>query len=1343
MEPKAFQRNSIEHIIKEYNGGKKCILLADEVGLGKTIVARGVIEKLQFLKEKRGGNQPLKVCYVCGNQSLALANAEKLVNNYEKKEETVKLLYTDNNGQKHSKSINIDRLSLQFLKHQVSDKVLNYKSNHTVQLECMTPRTSLAYEHSGTKQERLILCAIWKQLELFSVIRNCGQQYNQVVAKVNVDNLLSVYAGNKKGVNTQEELNLYIQDINLYEEYIKSYLFKENSDKTEFAESIINNFKKRVEQFYFIDHVRVAQLKQFLNQQGVNKTQIAHEVYLCFEKLNDKYNFYHLFKNNLADNTIRGQISEKVTKPKESYNNIDANIRQEIENFFTTQGYNLYTSAISYIQKNESNIDWSNQSFPTGKIVEAVAYEYIRLRYGDNWEGQKTQISQPSFYFENGALKRAMAFLKQAIFLADIDAMSPDLVIVDEIQNYSNLFREETADNEMCLIISYLLHNKNPKQKILLMSATPFKYTTRIGDIEYYQNKWNEGDTKISTGDDSLDVELYNMFRYMAEINGKKWFLKLWDKNNKCIQVAMKDKADFGKVNSFIQKQNERIRNVGIIRTERYYDLSDDTKSENSDNTEIKDYMDNITYAEVIENDWSQPVYSSITDNEIENSFSDILEQCKANPGEVYLDIVLSISADYKFVLFNKGEKGYVVSEYIGSYKTLSKEYYDINNGKHVCLKAPGGYKLIKKLPLDDFQNVFRLSWENYQWNIVDISTKKLDMAKKMTIPSMPLDLRKANPYFYSFVFGMNEKQYSRTKRILLDSVNVGSLNRKYNPYYMINEKERQDGQVLNSHHAKYEKLQELLEEHCGNLLFLPPTMPHYDLEGDFEKYNDTYPRPSKTLIFSQYASTPQAIGFLLCHNMKAKRNKECEEYINEHISGIPDAAVIISDIMNKIGNEMPENWWGNLKKDNPNSTRSGNLRYYFYNMNNILLNNNEWSETGIENLDNKIKNICKSIYKLFYTDYAKYVIIRNLFQLKKSYDEVKDWEEEDWKREYWQTLLQYLKQGNIFAVLDEYIFMYLTDKQLIPDFGKGEHASGDITEIFDKLKETFSGIQEMQSTLQIKLFTYDEKEKKKKEVKLTSDEKEKKDVKLMIESNHKDEKQIEYMESVYAGAYWGEKPKKDKEETSTYFNHLLEVFKSPFLPFAFVTTSIGQEGFDFHWYCNNLVQWKMEYNPVRYEQRDGRVNRFRSHYIRQNVVQYVSQYVKRENKKWMPQSIKDWVDVFKKMEEIFKTYNIDTQSGIFPDWGCDWKALEEKTRIKFESERISRQALYYPDSKEENYHSRLIQTLNTYRAILGRTNQGEYEEILWEYVNFIQKQNQGKKPDISKLFLDLRPPQV
>ena len=99
MEPKAFQRNSIEHIIKEYNGGKKCILLADEVGLGKTIVARGVIEKLQFLKEKRGGNQPLKVCYVCGNQSLALANAEKLVNNYEKKEETVKLLYTDNNGQ--------------------------------------------------------------------------------------------------------------------------------------------------------------------------------------------------------------------------------------------------------------------------------------------------------------------------------------------------------------------------------------------------------------------------------------------------------------------------------------------------------------------------------------------------------------------------------------------------------------------------------------------------------------------------------------------------------------------------------------------------------------------------------------------------------------------------------------------------------------------------------------------------------------------------------------------------------------------------------------------------------------------------------------------------------------------------------------------------------------------------------------------------------------------------------------------------------------------------------------------------------------------------------------------
>lgn len=51
--------------------------------------------------------------------------------------------------------------------------------------------------------------------------------------------------------------------------------------------------------------------------------------------------------------------------------------------------------------------------------------------------------------------------------------------------------------------------------------------------------------------------------------------------------------------------------------------------------------------------------------------------------------------------------------------------------------------------------------------------------------------------------------------------------------------------------------------------------------------------------------------------------------------------------------------------------------------------------------------------------------------------------------------------------------------------------------------------------------------------------------------------------------------------------------FNSPFRPYVLATTSIGQEGLDFHVYCNHVVHWDLPSNPVELEQRDGRVNRY------------------------------------------------------------------------------------------------------------------------------------------------------
>jgi hypothetical protein len=61
--------------------------------------------------------------------------------------------------------------------------------------------------------------------------------------------------------------------------------------------------------------------------------------------------------------------------------------------------------------------------------------------------------------------------------------------------------------------------------------------------------------------------------------------------------------------------------------------------------------------------------------------------------------------------------------------------------------------------------------------------------------------------------------------------------------------------------------------------------------------------------------------------------------------------------------------------------------------------------------------------------------------------------------------------------------------------------------------------------------------------------------------------------------------------------------FNSPFWPFVLTTTSVGQEGLDFHTYCHAVVHWNLPSNPVDLEQREGRVHRYKGHALRKNIA--------------------------------------------------------------------------------------------------------------------------------------------
>lgn len=61
--------------------------------------------------------------------------------------------------------------------------------------------------------------------------------------------------------------------------------------------------------------------------------------------------------------------------------------------------------------------------------------------------------------------------------------------------------------------------------------------------------------------------------------------------------------------------------------------------------------------------------------------------------------------------------------------------------------------------------------------------------------------------------------------------------------------------------------------------------------------------------------------------------------------------------------------------------------------------------------------------------------------------------------------------------------------------------------------------------------------------------------------------------------------------------------FNSPFWPMVLASTSVGQEGIDFHGWCHSLVHSNLPANPVDFEQREGRVHRYQGHAVRKNVA--------------------------------------------------------------------------------------------------------------------------------------------
>lgn len=171
--------------------------------------------------------------------------------------------------------------------------------------------------------------------------------------------------------------------------------------------------------------------------------------------------------------------------------------------------------------------------------------------------------------------------------------------------------------------------------------------------------------------------------------------------------------------------------------------------------------------------------------------------------------------------------------------------------------------------------------------------------------------------------------------------------------------------------------------------------------------------------------------------------------------------------------------------------------------------------------------------------------------------------------------------------------------------------------------------------------------------------------------------------------------------------------FNSPLRPFVLATTSIGQEGLDFHNYCRKIVHWNLPSNPIDLEQREGRINRFKCLAIRQNIAN------KYGNIRFNDDNTDIWRDIFTKAEEQEKQKG---QSDLVPYW-CFGKNQDVK---------IERIVPMYPISKDEINYERLIKILSLYRLTLGQARQVELMEYMFNEFEDIEK--------LKKLFINLSP---
>jgi Helicase conserved C-terminal domain len=175
--------------------------------------------------------------------------------------------------------------------------------------------------------------------------------------------------------------------------------------------------------------------------------------------------------------------------------------------------------------------------------------------------------------------------------------------------------------------------------------------------------------------------------------------------------------------------------------------------------------------------------------------------------------------------------------------------------------------------------------------------------------------------------------------------------------------------------------------------------------------------------------------------------------------------------------------------------------------------------------------------------------------------------------------------------------------------------------------------------------------------------------------------------------------------------------FNSPFWPFILASTSVGQEGLDFHQYAHAVSHWNLPGNPVDLEQREGRIHRYKGHAVRKNVARALP-FPVGEGHPWT------------QLIDAAAARPDSVGSDVVPYWVFAPASLDGERAM------IERHLPLTPFTREKSVIGSLLSSVVHYRLAFGQPRQDELVRILSDL-------DPETRAALGRVRVDLTPPRT